>query len=595
MKKKTIGLLMLLMSFGLMWGMTGQRAQAAKKANVKVTLKNGVMTISGKGAMPKNFKVKNKKKVKKVVIKKGITTVSDGAFQGCKQLKKVSIPSTVKKIGCYSFHGTSIKKVTVPKSVKIIGQSAFRCRGEMEKLTLPGSFKMLSLKGDDAEYTIGALIDTVEFSSPLQLQTVSMFNAKNYIVNSKDSNYKSINGVIYSKDGKDIVRVPFRRKELVIEDGCEEFCLQSVLYSTLDNEGDPVYSCSLEKIVIPAGIKKIESKKYQAGKVAMPDRILSFDIRTKSLSDESVSELVSALNANPQELIHQLPEQITFENGLYITKDGILLSYTGEETEVTIPSYVRKIGFGAFQSHRSLKEVRLPNGLTEIGERAFANCGLSKIIFPKTVTSFGKECFSENPIGAVAIPDTIREIPRGMFRECTQLNWVKIPDSVHIIDKEAFYGCASLKGVEFGENIREVRAYAFGNIDMDKVVFHGSGKGISDHAFSCQGPEMSFTKSPNEMKTMFAIPYSQKGKKVKVELAWNPVTEASGYQVVIASNSKYTKNKKTLTFKKSKKNAKVTLSWKNKKPQGIFAKIRPFRYVNGNKIYGRWTEDSVVF
>ena len=376
MKKKTFGLLMLLMSFGLMWGMTGQRAQAAKKANVKVTLKNGVLTISGKGAMPKNLKVKNKKNVKKVVIKKGITTVSDGAFQGCKQLKKVSLPSTVKKIGCYSFQGTSIKKLTVPRSVKTIGQSAFRCRGEMKKLTLPGSFKLLSQKGDDAEYTVGALIDTVEFSSPLQLQTVSMFNAKNYIVNAKDSRYKSINGVIYSKNG------------------CEEFCLQSVLYSALDNEGDPVYSCSLEKIVIPAGIKKIESKKYQADKVAMPDRILSFDIRTKSLSDESVSELVSALNANPQELIHQLPEQITFENGLYITKDGILLSYTGEETEVTIPSYVRKIGFGAFQNNRSLKEVRLPNGLTEIGDRAFANCGLSKIIFPKTVTSFGKECFS---------------------------------------------------------------------------------------------------------------------------------------------------------------------------------------------------------
>ena len=65
MKKKTFGLLMLLMSFGLMWGMTGQRAQAAKKANVKVTLKNGVLTISGKGAMPKNLKVKNKKNVKK--------------------------------------------------------------------------------------------------------------------------------------------------------------------------------------------------------------------------------------------------------------------------------------------------------------------------------------------------------------------------------------------------------------------------------------------------------------------------------------------------------------------------------------------------
>lgn len=70
MKKKIIGLAMLSLSLCLLCGISSSKAQAAQKAKVKITQKNGVVTISGKGAMPKKIKLKNKKKVKKVVIKK---------------------------------------------------------------------------------------------------------------------------------------------------------------------------------------------------------------------------------------------------------------------------------------------------------------------------------------------------------------------------------------------------------------------------------------------------------------------------------------------------------------------------------------------
>ena len=39
-------------------------------------------------------------------------------------------------------------------------------------------------------------------------------------------------GVIYTKDGKGIVRVPQKRTELKIKEGCTEFNMQSVLYNS---------------------------------------------------------------------------------------------------------------------------------------------------------------------------------------------------------------------------------------------------------------------------------------------------------------------------------------------------------------------------
>ena len=78
--------------------------------------------------------------MKKVIIKKGITSISDTAFRNMKNLKTVKIPSTVKKIGYESFYDTAIKEVKIPSSVKKIGNHAFKSK-KLRKLTLPGNFK----------------------------------------------------------------------------------------------------------------------------------------------------------------------------------------------------------------------------------------------------------------------------------------------------------------------------------------------------------------------------------------------------------------------------------------------------------------------
>lgn len=577
MKRKYYTAVMLIFSLCILWGIKDQTAQAAKKStttktSVTSTLKKGVLTFFGKGTISSDIAVKDKNKVKKVVIKKGITSIGDKAFRNFKKLKKVSIPSTVKEIGCYSFAGTALKNVTIPTSVKTIGQCAFHEIKGLEKLTMPGKFSLKTEKRDKV-YFLAVNVGTVTFNTALNLETAGMMSAKNFVVSEKDPNYKSIQGVIYSKDGKSIIRMPLGRRELVIDDGCEEFCLQSVLYCDKVVSRCPANVSYVRHIVIPASVKTIESKKYKTYEEFFEPAIdVTLDIQTKELTGESIATLMGKFHLKPAELMKLLPENIYANDELYITKDGVLLGYTGKETKVVIPDGVRKIA-----------------------EYAFANCNLTEIQIPNSVTSFGKGCFAFNNFSEVHLPDNIKEIPDEMFEACRKLKKVEIPDSVKRIGANAFRNDKALEEIVLGKNVQEVARTAFWNIPSKKITIHGSSKGIENEAFS-RSCSLTYTKAATEMKTMFVMfvsgyKYLTKGKqpKIKVTLSWSKVTEADGYQIIIAQDKKFKKNKKAVTAAKNKKRIQVTYDLKDKKQDSLYARIRPYKTQNGKKIYGRWT------
>lgn len=98
--------------------MQADKTSAAKKKKqtqeyVSMSYKKGVLTIKGKGEMgdPIKTTVYENKNIKKVVIKKGVTAISDFAFKGCKKLKKIILPSTLKKIGAHAFEGCPIENI----------------------------------------------------------------------------------------------------------------------------------------------------------------------------------------------------------------------------------------------------------------------------------------------------------------------------------------------------------------------------------------------------------------------------------------------------------------------------------------------------
>ena len=75
-------------------------------------------------------------------------------------------------------------------------------------------------------------------------------------------------------------------------------------------------------------------------------------------------------------------------------KNGLLVKYTGSDTDITIPPEVTEIGEKAFSGCRHLKTVILPPKLKKIGANAFLNCAsLENLEIPASVKSVGAFAF----------------------------------------------------------------------------------------------------------------------------------------------------------------------------------------------------------
>ena len=80
-----------------------------------------------------------------------------------------------------------------------------------------------------------------------------------------------------------------------------------------------------------------------------------------------------------------------------------------------------------------------------------------------------------------------------------------------------------------------------------------------------------------------------KSKKCKFTVSWKKNTEADGYQVQYKLKSA----KKFKSLKKSTTKVKVT-SKKLKKGKKYIFRVRPYKTVNGKKVYGKWAKTKAV-
>ncbi|MBD9055415.1 MAG: leucine-rich repeat domain-containing protein [Eubacterium ventriosum] len=581
-----------------------QANAAVKHKGVYSTLKNGVLTISGKGKMPKNMKFRGNTKIKKVIIKKGVTSIPDNAFKSCKKLKSVSIPNTVKSVGSYSFYNTAIENITIPKSVKTIGAGSLCNCKLLTTVTMPGKFKVYAPNPEKNEDIMSRYdnIKSVKLNTILDISNMKYFSAMNVYTWNKDTKYKSYDGVVYSKDGKTVLGMPLKRDELAVREGCTTFDVQAVAYDSVSKDSDTFACGSLRKVIIPESIEKVVDSRNLLSKTKRAEfKVEDIIVKSKKLDGNSIALLSTCFNhIETEKFMEKFSNQIKKEDGMYISNDNVLVKYDGKAKNVVIPSYVK-----------------------EIADNAFYTANVESVDIPDSVTKFGKNIFELSSIVKVNLPKNMKTIPEGMFKNCRNLVDVKIPDSVEIVENEAFSGCSKIDvNIAFGANVKVIKSKAFSYVSWEKitvpesivridedafegpygesmkksVVIESSSKKITPEAFYVSGDDLDFIgKTSLEYSKNFkyaatkAVARNIKyygNKKTKSEYSWAKVKDADGYQIYASNNKKF---KKKIVVNVSKKHTSTKIIF-NKKLSKIYVKIRPYKKIKGKKTYGRWVK-----
>lgn len=160
----------------------------------------------------------------------------------------------------------------------------------------------------------------------------------------------------------------------------------------------------------------------------------------------------------------------------------------GDVKQIIICEGVTHIGDHAFANSPATR-VSLPESLTSIGTRAFAGAAITAMTIPGSVTTIGVEVFwGCSELTSLTICDGVTAI-ESAFGKCTGLTELVLPDSVTSIGTQAFYRCTGLRTVTLSKNLTSIGYMAFsGCTGLTDLVFPDSLKEIDQEAFRyCSG------------------------------------------------------------------------------------------------------------
>ena len=186
-------------------------------------------------------------------------SICDNCFKGNKNISKVAIPSSIKKIGNYAFRGcSSLKEVVIPASVTSIGEGAFFECSSLTQIVVPSSVVSI---GEDA---FGYCSKLKEVSIPLSVTSIerSVFQYCSSLaqITFPPSVTEIENCTFQNCASLDKVVIP----SSVISIGAGAFSVcyslsQISIPSSVTSIGQYAFSycISLEKLIIPSSVKSI--------------------------------------------------------------------------------------------------------------------------------------------------------------------------------------------------------------------------------------------------------------------------------------------------------------------------------------------------
>ena len=195
-------------------------------------------------------------------------------------------------------------------------------------------------------------------------------------------------------------------------------------------------------------------------------------------------------------------EKVEFEEGITQIPTGIF-GDTGLK-EVEIPDTVTSIGERSFADCTKLEKIIFSEKIETINGRAFLGCSsLKSVSLPDSITSMDTEIFSGcTSLSSVKLPNKCVNITSSTFEGCTSLTEITLPDTVTTIQDHAFKNCTALKTINWSKSITDIQSYAFENCDaLTKLDIPNTVTNIGTGAFyECGG--FTDIAVPNSVKSL---------------------------------------------------------------------------------------------
>lgn len=181
----------------------------------------------------------------------------------------------------------------------------------------------------------------------------------------------------------------------------------------------------------------------------------------------------------------------------------------GSLEEVVLREGITEIGQFAF-ARSSLRKIEIPEGVTDICYGAFYHCdGLESVVLPETVVNVEPKAFNFTAMmdrfieggtdflvnggvllayngssSQVFVPGGIRVIAAEVFAGHTEIEGIRLPDSVKVVGEAAFEGCSGLRQVDLGSGVEQIRDRAFADCGgLESLEIPASVRTVGQRSF----------------------------------------------------------------------------------------------------------------
>lgn len=427
-----------------------------------------------------------------IIIPNSVKTIDKGAFYQCSTLNYVSIPNSITNIIDYAFYGCSgLTSIAIPENVTSIGSSAFENCSSLTSITIPNSVTKIKNK---AFYGCSNLKKVINNSSLVLSKNsdngcvayyaIAIYN--NVCIDGKFWIYKDNNGNNWVCDyfGSDKnITLPNDIYGIVgyAFDGRSDLVSVTIPNGVVNISSYAFSGCKLQTLIIGTDISNIGEKLF--GDYPYPTKTIWLP-NTPPSGYANVAGNINYVSNDNYSYIQNV--KVYKHLSSIFEVDGIKYvpvspsERTCDAIDCNYDKAIENIKINDVVSYKNI-------GMTVLNINPYT-CYGNEFIKTLNINNSGKidvRAFEGcKNITGVTLGNNVTGIGDYAFYGCIAIKDIKIPDCVTSVGKYGFGGCSALQSLVIGKGLTSVGDYSFSGCRLlNKVVFGDCPTTIGANAF----------------------------------------------------------------------------------------------------------------